>query len=282
MPGNRPSHVHRILHRLGHSQRTVDRYDRTDDRGGTATFQALRVTKLLADDGELTEGRVEDPVPEIGVIVEHEAEDRREQQQQREQRQEAVVRDERRKVHPLVVEELVADSQRKPDHRVAALERIDPRDRTHSTILVRRRTVVLVAHRRRSEFLYGRGRPHSACRPTQPRPARSRRNRIRRPPRTPPASTAPPANKWPVRRDAPLSRVLCGHPVRQNMMARIRGSRQRLSAPRTRRRERPKLAARDVVSSEREVARRPPEPGALAGVSEGRLPAARNASSTRR
>ena len=43
-------------------------------------LQALRITELLTDDWELTEGRVEDPALELRVFVEHEAEHRRQQQ----------------------------------------------------------------------------------------------------------------------------------------------------------------------------------------------------------
>ena len=155
---DRPRHVHRVLQRLGNPERAVQSDNRTDHRGGTAALQALWVTELLTDDRELTERRVEDAVLEVRVVVEHEAEDRRQQQKQREQRQEAVVRDERGKVDALVVEELVGDGQREADHRVPPLERIDPRDSRHLPIVARRGWVVPRASATRRR-LAGAARP---------------------------------------------------------------------------------------------------------------------------
>ena len=54
---------------------------------------------------------------QLRVALEHEAEHRRGDQQQREDRDERVVGDDRGEVVALVVEELVDDREREPDHR---------------------------------------------------------------------------------------------------------------------------------------------------------------------
>ena len=138
-----PGHVHPVLQRLGHSERSVDGDEGADDRRRSVALQTLWVAQLLTDDRELTEGRVEDPALELGIVVEHEAEHRRQQQQQREERQEAVVRDERREVDALIVEELVGDGQWKADHGMSSLEGIDSRDGSHPTIVPDRRAIFM-------------------------------------------------------------------------------------------------------------------------------------------
>jgi hypothetical protein len=52
----------------------VERDQATDDQSGSAALETLRVAQLVADNRELAERRVEHPLLEIAVVLEHEAE----------------------------------------------------------------------------------------------------------------------------------------------------------------------------------------------------------------
>ena len=71
--------------------------------------------------GNCGERRVQQLVLQVGVALQHEAEDRHKQQQQREQRQEPVVGDQRGEVGALIVGELVDDGDGEAQPAVPAL-----------------------------------------------------------------------------------------------------------------------------------------------------------------
>ncbi len=131
MSRHRPGDVHRVLQRLGHAQRAVQRDEPADHEGDAAALQTLRIAELVADDGELAQRRVEDSALQIGIALEHESENRSQQQQEREQRQEPVVRDERGEVWALVLGELVDDGEREARPPVAPLKRVEASRHAH-------------------------------------------------------------------------------------------------------------------------------------------------------
>jgi hypothetical protein len=80
---------------------------------------------LVADDGELRDRGVDDPLLERAVALDHHGDDRDEHEQQREQREEAVVRDQRREVPGAVVAELLDDGEREREPRTRLLRAVD-------------------------------------------------------------------------------------------------------------------------------------------------------------
>ena len=115
-----PDHVHRVLDRVGDTERAVHGDQQAHREGDAVAAKSVRVAELVADHGELPERRVEDAMLERRVVLQHEPEDRREQQEQREQRQEPVVGDQRRQVDALIVVELVEGRQRHAHRRGGA------------------------------------------------------------------------------------------------------------------------------------------------------------------
>jgi len=83
------------------------------------------VAELRPDHGELAERRVDDPLLEVRMPLEDEAEHGREDEQQREDREEAVVGDRRGVVAALVVGVLLQHRERKANRRVPLLETIE-------------------------------------------------------------------------------------------------------------------------------------------------------------
>ena len=66
---NRPGDVHRVLQRLSDTEGAVQRDEDTDDHGGSDALEALRVVQLVADDRELAQRRVEDPLLQVAVAL---------------------------------------------------------------------------------------------------------------------------------------------------------------------------------------------------------------------
>ncbi len=79
----------------------------------------------VADDRELPEGAVEDPLLLAGVALEHEAEHGDEHEQQREQRNEAVVGDQSGELPGLVVAELLDHGGEEADSRASLLAQVE-------------------------------------------------------------------------------------------------------------------------------------------------------------
>ena len=77
---------------------------------------------LVADDRELRQSRVQDPQPELRVVLHREAQQGREHEEEREQREEPVVRDEGGPLPAAVVAELLQHGDRDREERVPALE----------------------------------------------------------------------------------------------------------------------------------------------------------------
>lgn len=121
-----PRPVERILRSARGSQAAVKRAQDPDRQPDTAALERVHVlAQLAADDRELGERRVDQPRLQVGIPLEHEAEDGHQQEQQREQRQEPVVGDQRRQVGTLVVAELVGHGERKAQPAVTALVGVD-------------------------------------------------------------------------------------------------------------------------------------------------------------
>ena len=129
---NRPGDVHRVLQRLSDTEGAVQRDQATDDHGGAAAMESLRVAQLVADDRELAQRRVEDPLLQVAVVLEQEPEQRRQQEQQREERQEAVERDQRRQIRTLVLEELVDHREGEPGPTMSPLVPVEPLCHLHA------------------------------------------------------------------------------------------------------------------------------------------------------
>ena len=131
--GHGPRPVERVLRRPGGAETAVERAEDPDRQSDAAALERVHVlAQLAADDRELGERRVDQPVLEAGIPLQHEAEDGHEQEQQREQRQEPVVGDQRRQVGALVVAELVDHREGEAQPAVTALVgvyRVDNRAR---------------------------------------------------------------------------------------------------------------------------------------------------------
>jgi hypothetical protein len=124
-----------VLQGLRDTEGAVQRDQATDDHGGIAALESLRVAQLVADDRELAQRRVEDPLLEVAVLFEHEAEYRRQQEEQRKERQETIKGDQRGQIRALVLEELVDDGDRKPGPAVSPLVPVDPLCHPHAGLL---------------------------------------------------------------------------------------------------------------------------------------------------
>ena len=124
--------VHRVLQRLRDAEGAVQRDQAADDDGRAAALETLRVAQLVADDRELAQRRVEDPLLQVRVVLQHEAEHRRQQEQQREERQKAVERDQRGQVRTLVLEELVDHRNGEPGPTVSPLVPVKPLRHPHA------------------------------------------------------------------------------------------------------------------------------------------------------
>ena len=146
---HRPGDVHRVLGRLRDSQRSVDDADGTDHDRRRAPLQTFGSGELVADHRELAQRGVEDLLLEVGVVLQHEAEDRRGHQQQREQRQEAVVGHQRGQVVALIVAELVDDRDREAEPLVPPLVGVEAIVKCHRRLPVAARRLTecgLVKH----------------------------------------------------------------------------------------------------------------------------------------
>jgi hypothetical protein len=111
-----------VLDRLGHPQPAVERAQDADQDAEQPAAELLRAAQLVADDGELAQRRVDQPLLQLRVAGEHVAQDRGAQQQQPEQRDERVVGDQRGQVGAGVVDVLVDDGDREARDRVPALQ----------------------------------------------------------------------------------------------------------------------------------------------------------------
>ncbi len=94
-----------------HPEAGKQRPDKANDQREHAAVQRSAAA-LIPDDRDLLHRRVHDGPLGIGIVLEHEAQDRHEHQQQWKQGEEAVVGDQRRQVARLVVAELLDDSNR--------------------------------------------------------------------------------------------------------------------------------------------------------------------------
>ena len=108
--------VHRVLRseKDAHSGPQCCR-EAEEERERAAVQRA--VAELRPDHGELAERRVDDPLLEVRMILEDEAEHRREYKQQREEREEAVVGDRRRVVAAWSSEYFCSTASGKPSQR---------------------------------------------------------------------------------------------------------------------------------------------------------------------
>ena len=70
-----PRHVHRVLQRLSHAERPIQRDHATQDDGQAAALQPSRLAKWATDDRKLTQRRLKDCLLQPHVAVEHEAKD---------------------------------------------------------------------------------------------------------------------------------------------------------------------------------------------------------------
>ena len=129
---HRPGDVHRVLQRLSDTEGAVERDQATDNEGHAAALETLRIAQLVADDRELAQRRVEDPLLEVAVVLEQEPKHRRQQEEQREERQETVERDQRRQEGTLVFEELVDHRKGKPGPTMSSLVPVKPLSHPHA------------------------------------------------------------------------------------------------------------------------------------------------------
>ena len=82
--------------------------------------------ELRPDDGDLLVDRVEDAVPKIGVVVEHDPQHGDEDEQQREQRDEPVVGEQRAVLPPAILPVAQEDGHDERRHATALLPAIRP------------------------------------------------------------------------------------------------------------------------------------------------------------
>ena len=100
----------------------------TGDHGTCRSAQASGPSQLVADHRELDERRIQHGLLELGVALQHEAEDRGGEQQDREDRQRRVETDDRGEVGTLVVDELEEHPDGQAEERPTPLcpvERVD-------------------------------------------------------------------------------------------------------------------------------------------------------------
>ena len=81
--------------------------------------------QLRTDDRKVSEGTVDEILPQLLVVTQGVAEDGREQEQQRKECKKAVVSDERRFATCLIVAELLRHGERESERRMVLLESID-------------------------------------------------------------------------------------------------------------------------------------------------------------
>jgi hypothetical protein len=114
-----------MLKRLPDAEPTVNGDERSDHDGRRTSPQTLGPAELVADDRDLAQRRVEQPVTQLRVVLQDETEDGRRDDQQRKDRDERVVRQDGRQVWPVVVEVLVDHGDRKPDDPMPPLIAVD-------------------------------------------------------------------------------------------------------------------------------------------------------------
>ena len=122
--GDAPEVVHRVLGRQEDAHSCPERGGEAEAECERAAVQGA-VAELRPDDGELAERGVDDPLLEVRMALENEAEHSRENEQQREDREEAVVGDRRGVVAALIVRVLLQHRKRKTQPTMPLLEAIE-------------------------------------------------------------------------------------------------------------------------------------------------------------
>ena len=125
-----PDRVHRDLRRPDRPESRPRRQQEPDhDREPRSLDRANVGADLRADHRELRQRRIEEPLLQVGVIVQRVAGERGQDHQQREQREEAVVRDRRGQVAGAAVAEALHDGERDRHPGPGPLEAIERAER---------------------------------------------------------------------------------------------------------------------------------------------------------
>ncbi|MEZ5262934.1 MAG: hypothetical protein R2755_14460 [Acidimicrobiales bacterium] len=120
-----PHVVERVLGGIDHLEPAPQRHPDADHDGDHRAGDRPD-RQLVTDDGDLVGGRLLQVLLQVGVALEHEAEDRGQRQQQREQREEREVRHQGGQVAGAVIAELAHHRQREGHRRPLPLPGVEP------------------------------------------------------------------------------------------------------------------------------------------------------------